>query len=136
MTPDLLPAASFLGHVASYFVALMTYVMGMVIYTTMTPHSEVKMMRAGNPAAALSFSATLLALALPIAAAVHDTHNPMEILIWGANAVLFQLIAYFGFIRLIPEINTAIEEGKTASVLPLAAAQISVALLNAAIFAG
>lgn len=126
----------FLEYALSYGVALLTYILGLVLYCSITPHSEMKLMKAGNPAASLAISATMLALALPIAAAVHNTHNPLEIAVWASNAVLFQLVAYFGFTKLVPEINTAIVEGKTMNTLPLVALQLSVAILNAAIFAG
>ena len=126
----------FVEYVAAYAVALLTYISGLVLYTFMTPHSEIKLMKAGNAAASLSLSATMVALALPLAAAVHNTHNPLEIAVWGSNAVLFQLIAYFGFTRLVPEINHAIVQDKVINTLPLAALQLSVAILNAAIFAG
>lgn len=128
-------SAYFLDYVVAYLVAMLTYVAGIIIYCSMTPHSEVKLLRAGNPAASLSFSATLVALAIPLAAAVHDTHNVMDIAVWGANAVVFQLLAYFTFTKVVPEVNKAIEEGRAIGTLPLVALQLSVALLNAAIFA-
>ncbi len=126
----------FIEYVVAYLVALLTYVVGIALYCNMTPHSEVKLLRAGNPAASLALSATMLALAVPIAAAVHNTHNALEIAVWGSNAVLFQLAAYFGITRVIPEINVAIVEGKVMNTLPLVSIQLSVAILNAAIFAG
>jgi len=126
----------FVEYALAYLVALLTYVIGLVLYCAITPHSELKLLKEGNPAASLALSATMLALALPIAAAAHNTHNPVEIAVWASNAVLFQLVAYFGFTRLIPEVNKAIVEGKVMNTLPLVALQLAVAVLNAAIFAG
>jgi putative membrane protein len=125
----------FIDYALAYFVALTVFVVGLVLYCSLTPHKEIALIRAGNPAAAVNFSATCFALAIPLAAAVHKNHNVMDIALWGANAVLFQLLAYFVFSRLVPEISKAIAEGKTVATLPLAALQICVALLNAAIFA-
>jgi putative membrane protein len=127
-------SADFTQALLAFLITLATYAMGLVIYCTLTPHSEVKLMRAGNPAAALSFSATAFAFAIALAAAVHNTQSPIEVLLWGANALLFQVGAYLLVTRILPELNTAITEGKTLSALPLAVLQIAIAILNAAVF--
>jgi putative membrane protein len=127
-------SGDFTQTLLAFVITLATYAMGLVIYCSLTPHSEIKLMRAGNPAAALSFSATAFAFAIALAAAVHNTQSPIEILLWGANALLFQVGAYLLATRLLPELNTAIAEGKPLSTLPLAVLQLSIALLNAAVF--
>ena len=126
----------FAESLLAFVVTVVVFVMGMTLYCLITPHSELKLIRAGNPAASMSFSATALAIAIVLASAVHNTHAPVDILIWGINATLFQLLAYFGTIRLMPELNKAIAEGKVLSALPLAALQLATAILNAALFTG
>lgn len=134
--PELGFTSGFVDAFIAFALALAVFGVGLFIYTTITPFKETQLIRAGNAAASLNFSTTVLALGLPIAAAVHNTHNTMEIAIWGANAVLFQLLAYVLFTRIFPETNKAIEEGHAIKIVPLCALQLTVALLNAAVFAG
>lgn len=125
----------FLDAFIAFAMALVALGIGLFLYSSITPHKEVALIRAGNRAASVSFSVTVLALALPIAAAIHNTHSPLEIAVWSGNAVLFQLFAYLGFSRIFPETGKAIEDGHVIRVLPLCALQMAVALLNAAVFA-
>ena len=131
-----MPSADFTATLLAYLLTLAVYAISLVVYCSATPHSELKLMRAGNAAAALSFSVTALAFALVLAAAVHNTHSPVEIVLWGTNALLFQLITYYIATRIFTGTSKAIEEGAVLRTLPLAALQLATALLNAAVFAG
>jgi len=127
---------AFLEAGGAFLITLATFIVALVLYCSLTPHSEVKLIRAGNKAAGLSFSIACFAIAIPLAAAVHDSHHMLDIALWGSNAALFQLLAYFAFSRFLPEVNKAIETDEPIKTLPLCAMQLSIALLNAAIFAG
>lgn len=132
--PDFL--TGFLDSLIAFIMALTALGIGLFLYTSITPHKELALVRSGNAAAAVSLSVSVLALAVPIAAAIHNTHAPLEIAIWSGNAVLFQLLAYLGFTRIFTGTGKAIEEGHVTKVLPLCAFQAAVAILNAAVFAG
>jgi len=44
------------------------YVIGLVIYTKLTPHKELQLVQDGNMAAAIHFSSLIISLALPLSA--------------------------------------------------------------------
>ena len=58
---------NYLLHLSTSVALVMLY---FVIYTRMTPYDEVKLIRGGNRAAALSLGGTLIGFSLPIASAL------------------------------------------------------------------
>jgi len=51
-------------------VVAVIYLLGIIIYTRLTPHKELLLIQQGNMAAAISFSALVLGLALPLTGGV------------------------------------------------------------------
>ncbi|MCL4138573.1 UNVERIFIED_CONTAM: hypothetical protein GTU68_029024 [Idotea baltica] len=104
----------------------------MKIYTVMTPHDEMALIKDNNVAASLVFSAAFLGFSLPLASAAANSVNIFDFILWGIIACIAQLIAYQIFRRFYPKITARIEAGEMAISTKLAAISITVGLLNAA----
>ena len=111
---------------------LLMFVVGLTIYVWVTPHREFALVRQNNAAAAVALGAAMLGIAIPLAAAMANSVNIWEIAIWGGVALALQLIAFKIVDLLMRDLGKSIEEGQIAPALVLAAAKISVALVNAA----
>ena len=112
------------------------FIVGLAIYVAVTPYREVKLIRAGNVAAAISLSGQMLALAIPLGAMLAHSVNLPDVLLWGVVTLILQLIA-FGVVALVlRDLPAAIERGDIAPALVLATAQIVAGLFNAAAMSG
>jgi putative membrane protein len=104
----------------------------MVVYMWVTPHSEIKLIRENNLAAALACAGSLIGFCLPLASAIAHSAALVDCVVWGVVALVVQIVIFF-LVRLpIPKISERIEKGETASGLWLGAASLAGGILNAA----
>ena len=109
---------------------------GAGIYTLVTPYSEIKLIRQGNVAAAISFSGAMLGLAIPLAAAMSTSVNPIDILLWGLLALLIMLTIYWLVDHLLKGIPEKVEQGDCAAATALAGIKLATAIVLAPAVAG
>ncbi len=102
------------------------------IYVKVTPYKEIELIRAGNTAAAISLSGAMLGFALPLASTVANAVNLIDLLLFAVLAAVVQLVVFVFVRMLMPGLSGAIVDGEVAPATFLAAASISVGLLNAA----
>lgn len=105
------------------------------IYLRITPYREVSLIKEGNVAAAASFSGAIIGFTLPLAHAVAQAANLVDMLIWGGIALVVQLLSYLIVRALIPGIVRDIPEGKAAPGVFLGTVAIAAGILNAACMA-
>lgn len=111
------------------------YVLGIVIYVKLTPHKELELVQEGNMAAAITFSALVIGLVLPLAAVMVVNLGVWDIIIWGVVSLFLQLFLFrvtdFVF-RGMPE---RIENNEVAPAMVLAAFKLagSIALASSLI---
>jgi putative membrane protein len=103
-----------------------------VVYVAVTPHKEFALIRAGNTAAAVSLSGAVIGFVLPLASVIVNSLNLIDTLVWGAVALVVQIMVFLIARVLIPGLPKAIEEGQVATAWMLAAFSIAVGVLNAA----
>jgi putative membrane protein len=103
-----------------------------VIYIRVTPHREIALIREGNMAASFSLSGALLGFVVPLASAVQNSVGLVDMAIWGAIALVVQVLAFIGVKLLIPSITQDIAAGKAAQGFFLGALSLGVGLLNGA----
>ena len=116
-----------------YFaLALVLLTIFVAIYVRVTSYREFVLIRSGNVAAAISLSGALIGFVLPLASAIAHSVNPVDMVAWGAIALLVQLVVYAAVSRLVPHFREAIEADRAAPATLLAALAISVGILNAA----
>jgi putative membrane protein len=115
-----------------FVLVLVLLIIGITIYMAVTPFRERELLRQGNAAAATVLGGALVALAIPLAALLATTGALLDILVWGVVALLLQLLTVAVVFQLMRGMRTMIEAGQVAGAIPLVAAQLSIALLNAA----
>lgn len=117
-------------------VTLSLLIAGAWIYTKITPHDELKLIRENNVAAAISYSGAILGLAIPLGVCLATSFSVWDILIWGFVTLLLQLLALRLIDGLLSGLSERIERGEIAPATLLAAAKLSVAAINAGAIAG
>lgn len=122
--------------VAHFLVAIAIFVAGVAIYTRLTPFHELDLIRRGNSAAGVSAAGATIGLALPIAGALAGSVGLADLLIWGALALVIQLLTFVIVAVLIRRLVDSIMQGEMAAALLLAGVQIAVGLINAAAIRG
>ncbi|MFA5121232.1 DUF350 domain-containing protein [Zavarzinia sp.] len=110
--------------------------LGVLIYQAITPFDERRLIGQGNKAAGIVFGASVLALAIPLAATLATTTVLIDIVIWGVIALVVQLVTLVVISLVFRGMKRQIEADNVAAAFGLAAAQIAVALLNAGAVAG
>ncbi|MBK17793.1 MAG: hypothetical protein CMM52_03000 [Rhodospirillaceae bacterium] len=109
---------------------------GIWIYQHITPLHEMQLIRAGNTAAATSFSGAILGLAIPLAFCMATSVGILDIVIWGVVALVIQLLAFRLADFLLRGLPKRIEEGEIGAAILVAAVKLAVAMINAAAIAG
>lgn len=133
MNSNLLASLSGLLGFCTYFAAAIVFVIVFcMIYCKITPYDELKLIRSGNSAAAISFGGALIGFILPLYSAITHSVGLIDMLIWAVIAMLVQ-IAVFGTVRMIfKDLVSEIENNHTAAATLLAFCSTSIGILNAA----
>ena len=69
---------------------LALFLIGVAVYVAVTPLHERDLLASGNPAAGVVLGGTVVALAIPLAATLATSLVLVDILIWGAVALVLQ----------------------------------------------
>jgi putative membrane protein len=110
--------------------------LGTVIYVMLTPYHEIDLIRQGNKSAALSFGGVLVGLAIPLAASLKGSVNAYDILIFGALALVLQLLAYRIADLVLKDLPERIKADETGAAIMLVSIKLSISLINAAAISG
>jgi putative membrane protein len=81
----------------------------------------------------VALAGAITAIAVPIAATLATTAFVLDLVIWGGVAVLLQLLVLLAVSVVFHQLRATIQRGNVAAALVLAATQIAVGLLNAAV---
>jgi len=110
--------------------------LGVTIYHLVTPYHELRLIRNGNTAAALSISGAIVGLAIPLAICMATSVNVWDIVIWGIVTLLIQILAYRIGDALLKDLPTRIENGEMGAAILVVGIKIAIALINAAAVSG
>lgn len=102
------------------------------VYLRLTPYDELKLIREGNLAAALSLGGALLGFVLTIASSILHSDGLMPFLFWSVMASVVQLIVFVVLTRLMPDYRLQIEHNNTAAGLLFGVSALAVGVINAA----
>lgn len=114
-------------------VCITLLVIGVAIYTRVTPFRERVLVQAGNTAAGIVLGSATLALAIPQAALLATSGRLLDIAVWGVIALVLQLLTLAGVSAVLSDLQRMIEHNNVAAAVVVAASQIAVALLTAAV---
>lgn len=118
-------------YLAYMGVAVGLLALGYLIYIGVTPHKEIHLIRKGNVAAAWSLGGTMVGLALPLASALAYSVSLLDLAVWGAVAVVTQLLAFVLVSLLMRDLRAGIEADRVSYGVLLGAVSIAFGLLNA-----
>lgn len=104
----------------------------LAFYVRITPYREIALIREGNSAAAASLSGALLGFAIPLARSVTQSANLADMVLWGAIALVVQILVFLIVSRILPQLAQDIPQGKTAQGVFLGAVSLATGILNAA----
>ena len=124
--------AAFPEFLLYFALALALLALFVAIYVRVTPYREIELIREGNIAASISLSGAVMGLVLPLASAIAHSVSPLDMVAWGVIALVVQIVVYAVTSRLVPRFREAIEAGRTAPAVLLAALSVSTGILNAA----
>jgi len=122
--------------VMHFLVTVIMLVIGIRVYTFITPYDEFDLIRGGNVAAAVSLAGACLGLAIPLAFCMAASVNTLDIVLWGAAALAIQLLGFRVTDWLLKDLPSRIVAGEMGAAILLVGVKLSVALINAAAVAG
>ena len=106
------------------------------IYIRITPWHELKLIRAGNTAAAVSFAGALLGYAVVIASVMSQAISRADLLIWGVVGFMVQIAAFILARWLLgPDLPQRMEDDQLSSGIFLGTVSLAAGVLNAATMA-
>lgn len=127
---------SFLTSLSEFLIffvaAAVLTILFVVIYTRVTRHNELALIKKNSTAAAVAFSGSLIGFALPLASTMINSVTVVEMVLWGLIALVVQVLVYL-LIRLpMPRISERIEADEVAAGIWLGACSMVAGILNAA----
>lgn len=103
------------------------------LYARITPWHELRLIRAGNAAAAASFAGALLGYALVLASVLANAVSRGDLLTWAVVGFVVQIAAFLLARGLLgADLTRRMEEGQVASGAFLGVVSLAAGLLNAA----
>ena len=102
---------------AQFGVALATLIVAVTLVLRVTPANELQLVREGNLAAAVWATGTVIAMAMPISAALRFSHTTGEVAAWGGLAALIQIGTYFAAAAVVGKTRQTLEAGEVPSAL-------------------
>lgn len=120
---------SFLIYFGTAIVLLLAFAF---IYTRLTAHDEIALIRQGKAAAAVAFGGSLFAFVLPLCSAVIHSVSLVDFVIWGLIALVIQIATFFAVRAFLPNLSQRITDNEMSAGLFVAFASLAVGAINAA----
>ena len=114
------------------FVGSVMMVMFGVVYLRITPAEELRLIKNGNLACALSFGGALVGFCVALAASISQSVNFPDFILWGMGAAVIQILVYFAATKIIPQANEELVNNNVAVGALFGAISVAIGLLNAA----
>lgn len=106
-------------------VATIIYVIGFLTYVKLTPHRELELVQERNMAAAVSLSALIISLALPLAACMVNKIGIIDMALWGTVSLFLQLFLFRLTDTIFQGMPSRIEDDEVPAAMVLAAFKIA-----------
>ncbi|HEU4664306.1 MAG TPA: DUF350 domain-containing protein [Dokdonella sp.] len=133
MSPPLVSSLATLPDFLAYFATALAYAAVFVlVYVAITPQREFALIRANNIAAAISFGGAFIGFVIPLASAIAHSAGILDCAVWGAVALLVQLLAFVVARLLLPELPARIVRDERAAATFAATLSVGVGILDAA----
>jgi putative membrane protein len=120
------------AFLAYFGLAVLLVLIFIRLYTWVTPHDELTLIRDNNTAAALAFGGALIGFSLPLSSAIIHSLSLLDCALWGGIALLVQVLTFYVLRLALKQLPERITRGEIAAGVVSAATAISVGLVNAA----
>ena len=123
-----------LKYIMYFILAIVFLLLFKLLYILITPNNDWKMIKDNqNTAASVALSGAVIGYSIAIASAAMNSVNIFDFMMWGAVAIIAQLLGFY-LVRLLmlPKLASRIEQGEMSSAIVVGSVAISVGLLNAA----
>lgn len=115
-----------------FVVAAVLTILFVLIYTRITRHNEIDLIKNNSIAASVAFSGSLIGFGFPLASTIINSVTVVEMVLWGIIALIVQVLTYL-LIRLpMPRISERIEADEVAAGIWLGSCSLVAGILNAA----
>jgi putative membrane protein len=133
-----LPAqlTNFPSFIAYFIGAGILTALFLALYTRLTPHPEIALVREGNVAAAVALNGGLLGFVIPLASVIAHSATLVDLVVWGVIAMIVQLGGFLVARLLMPHLSQAVSDGRVSDATFLAGLSVSLGILVAACMAG
>lgn len=102
-----------------FTVAVVLWLVSLSIYYWWTPHDEMKLIREGNVATAISSGGVAMGLALPLAFCLAGSISVWDIVIWSIPILLMQLATFFALGKVFGDLPHRLEHNEIGVALYL-----------------
>jgi putative membrane protein len=107
-------------------------VVGVWLYLFMTPYDDMKLIREGNVASAISLFGIIVGLAIPLALCLAAASSIAEIVVLGTITVALQLFAFKLVDWILHDLPKRIERGEVSAAILLLGVKLATAFINSA----
>ena len=126
------PASIEAGPIRLETEARRVIVAGEIVDLTATEFNLLeRLIRAGNRAAAISLSGTIIGLAIALNTVAAGAVSILDMALWGAIACISQLVVYLIVARLLGDLSAGIEEDRIGYGILLGGVSVATGLVNA-----
>lgn len=133
MSDTLLASIAGLPEFLSFFLLAVVLVLVFCrLYTWVTPHDELALIKDNNVAAAVAFAGALIGFALPLSSAITHSLSLTDCAIWGAIALIVQVLTFAVVRFALKQLPQRIQNGELAAGVFSAGCSIAIGLVNAA----
>jgi putative membrane protein len=116
----------------SYFgFAVILLVAFCLIYTRITPYSELRLIREGKVAPSISFGGAIFGFVIPVASAILHSIGFSDMIIWAIVAMIVQIIVFLVLRMIFANMIKDIADDKIAPAALVAVFSIAIGILNA-----
>ena len=102
------------------------------VYLRITPVEELRLIKNGNLACALSFSGALVGFCLTLASSIAHSVSFIDFILWALAAAVIQIFVYFAATMMIKGATAELIGNNVAVGTLFGAVSISIGILNAA----
>jgi len=128
--------ADYLGGLPAFLAffgtAAVLTILFVLIYTRITKHNELALIKQNVSAASVAFAGSLIGFALPLASAIDNSADLLDMILWGLVALIVQIVVFLVVRVFMPRVSERIEAGEMAAGIWLGGASIAAGILNAA----
>jgi len=111
--------------------SLVLLVAGCVLHGLLSPYGEVRQVREGNSASAVSLGGVIAGLAIPLAASLNASTSAIEVAVWGVAIVAVQLLLFWIIDTGLQGLPQRTAEGEVSAAVLLVAAKLAASLIVA-----